>query len=101
MSNFIARDVLRLTRPSFTERYTNIFLVFLLSALLHTTIDSIQGIPLEYSSSIPFFLSMVLAIMVEDSVQALWKRLQSTPEPNGSSSGDKTPPFWKRAVGML
>lgn len=87
--------------PSITERYTNIFIVFLLSALLHTTIDFAQAIPLEYSGSMPFFLSMVLAIMVEDVVQALWRRVRSTRSVEGSNVGQDTPPLWKRAVGMF
>lgn len=81
------------------ERYTNIFIVFLLSSLLHTVLDYIQAVPLEYSGAIPFFLSMVLAIMVEDGVQALWRRVQANPD--ARSSSEDALPLWKRTVGIL
>lgn len=74
--------------------------MILLSALLHTTIHSIQAILLEYSGSMPFFLSMVLAIMVEDGVQALWRRLRATPDAGSSSEGYALP-LWLRTVGLL
>ncbi|KAJ5915208.1 hypothetical protein N7454_011103 [Penicillium verhagenii] len=94
-SNLIARDILHLPRPSVLERYTNIFLVFLGSALLHLTIDIVLGIPTQYSGAMPFFTTFTLAYMIEDGVQALYKRI------NGSENEENTRLNWKRIVGYL
>lgn len=75
VSNYILRDLLCLPRPSILERYTNIFLVFFQSAILHVLVDIVNGIPAQYSGSLPFFSSFALGIMIEDGVQHVYKRL--------------------------
>ncbi|CAG8081039.1 unnamed protein product [Penicillium nalgiovense] len=102
ISSFIARDVLRLTRSSTLERYTNLSIVFLVSAIFHVIVDILQSIPMERSGSIPFYLAFIIGIMLEDGVQNLWKRLQ-TPE-SGQDEEKRSSdivPLWKRAAGML
>ena len=42
IGNFIARDVLNLTRSSILERYTNLFIVFLVSAIFHVMVDMFE-----------------------------------------------------------
>ncbi|KAJ5157830.1 uncharacterized protein N7482_008930 [Penicillium canariense] len=101
VSNFIARDVLHLPRPSILERYTNIFLVFLLSGMLHVIVDHIQTVPYEYSGSLIGFPIMALGIMLEDGVQALWKTLSSSAGKEPSSDEESVPPLWQRAVGYI
>ncbi|KAJ5752441.1 hypothetical protein N7520_009358 [Penicillium odoratum] len=101
LSNFIARDILRLPRPSIQERYTNIFIVFLLSGLLHFMINYLQAIPLQHSGAMLFFTSMVLGIMFEDGIQAVWKRIMAPSGvhlPTIPESASVSP--WKRAIGM-
>ncbi|CAG8905549.1 unnamed protein product [Penicillium egyptiacum] len=102
ISNFIARDILRLPRSSTLERYANLFVVFLISAIFHVIVDILQSIPMESSGSMPFYLAFVLGIMLEDGAQTFWKWVQ-TPESGQEkakqSSG--TVPFWKRAAGMV
>lgn len=93
VSNFISRDVLGLPKPSIIERYFNVFLVFLFSGILHVATDMVAGISAQQSGSMTFFLSFTLAYMIEDGVQALWKRLYG-PQPAGVS-----PPLWQRILG--
>ncbi|KZN87012.1 hypothetical protein EN45_055670 [Penicillium chrysogenum] len=102
VSNFIARDVLRLTRSSTLERYTNLSIVFLISAIFHVIVDILQSIPVERSGSMPFYLAFIIGIMLEDGVQSLWKRVQ-TPD-NGQSKEKQlsgSVPLWRRAAGMV
>ncbi|KAJ5591859.1 uncharacterized protein N7459_002228 [Penicillium hispanicum] len=99
ISNFLARDVLCLPRPSLLERYTNIGIVFLLSGLVHVGLDVVEGIPLEYSGSMRFFLAAPLGIMIEDGVQALWKRMFGCKQQT-KQEGDVLP-AWKRVVGYV
>lgn len=98
ISNFVARDVLHLPRPSILERYTNTFIVFFASGTMHYAIDLASGIPWELSGAMYYFLSFVLGIMIEDGVQALWKRFSP---PEKSADGEIVTPLWKKIVGML
>lgn len=66
---------------------------------MHVMIDYVQTIPVQLSGSMPFFLSFVLGIMIEDGVQALWRRLQTSGKIQTSES--QVPPRWKRIVGLL
>ncbi|KAJ5763071.1 hypothetical protein N7533_001752 [Penicillium manginii] len=98
MSNFLARDVLHLPRPSILERYTNTFIVFFLSGVMHFILDIVADIPWELSGAMHFFLSFVLGIMIEDGVQALWKRVSP---PQISKDGEVVTPLWKKVVERL
>ncbi|KAJ5814290.1 uncharacterized protein N7503_001040 [Penicillium pulvis] len=84
VSNLFTRDIMHLPRPSVLERYTNIFLVFLGSGALHLTIDVVMGIPFQCSGAILFFTSFVLGYMIEDGVQALYKRMKGPDAQTGS-----------------
>ncbi|KAJ5210464.1 hypothetical protein N7491_010270 [Penicillium cf. griseofulvum] len=102
IGNFVAQDVLNLTRSSILERYTNLFIVFLISAMFHVIVDILQSIPMEISGSIPFYLAFVVGIMLEDGVQNIWKRVQTPDEGQveaNQSSG--IVPVWRRAAGMV
>ncbi|KAJ5770141.1 uncharacterized protein N7511_002192 [Penicillium nucicola] len=96
ISNFIARDVLCLPRSSLIERYTNVFIVFFLSGLLHFLIDIVSCIPAQESGAMFYFLSFVLGFMIEDGVKAFWKNMY----PQAKDSMDP-PPLWQRAVGFV
>ncbi|KAJ5085512.1 hypothetical protein N7532_010283 [Penicillium argentinense] len=98
MSNFISRDVLHLSRPSILERYTNVFIVFLQSAIMHIMIDFVAGIPWKLSGTVAFFMSFVLGFMIEDGVQALWNSIFP---PTKTEDGKILTPLWKKVVGML
>ncbi|CAG7921781.1 unnamed protein product [Penicillium olsonii] len=102
ISNYLARNVLNLTRSSILERYTNLFIVFLISAIFHVVVDILQSVPIDKSGSMPFYLAFVAGIMIEDGVQEMWKFASS-----GSSRGVTTKvlpestPLWRRAIGAL
>ncbi|KAJ5783147.1 hypothetical protein N7457_004921 [Penicillium paradoxum] len=95
LSNFLARDVLRLPRPSVLERYTNVFIVFFFSGLMHAIFDILRNVSIQESGAISFFLSFVVGYMIEDGIQALWKRTQGSQNTNG------TPPWWQKAIGLI
>lgn len=95
-SNFLARDVMKLPRPSFLERYVNITLVFLCSGILHVISDKMQGVSFEKSGSMTFFLGCALGIMTEDGVQKAFSVLTGAPHTPGS---DAAPRLWKRVIG--
>ncbi|RHZ54853.1 acetyltransferase spyB [Aspergillus thermomutatus] len=103
-SNYLARDLLALPRPSLLERYTNIFFVFLLSGVMHVMSDLFMGIPLSQSTSLFFFCSMPLGIMIEDAVQAAWSRLTDSRPPGRVSSvaiDGRSVPCWHKLVGFI
>ncbi|KAJ5114907.1 hypothetical protein NUU61_000666 [Penicillium alfredii] len=104
ISNFAVRDVFRLPRSSILERYTNIFFVFLISGILHVIVDILQGLPAHRSGAMPFFLSFVLGIMLEDGAQAIWWHLFTSGDrktPRKSSTREAVvPPLWQRILGL-
>lgn len=100
ISNFIARDVLQLPRPSLLERYTNISLVFGLSGVLHVLVDRVQAIPSEYSGAMIAFPITAFAIMFEDGVQEIWRRLTHSTILN-KSGNQRTSLLWHRVVGYI
>ncbi|KAJ5965106.1 uncharacterized protein N7479_004982 [Penicillium vulpinum] len=93
-SNFLARDVLGLPRSSFIERYTNVFIVFFFSGLIHVVVDTVRNISPWEMGTMSFFLSFVFGYMIEDGVLALWKRTR------GSQDNAGLPPLWQRILGF-
>lgn len=83
------------------------FLVFLLSGVIHALTDRVQNIPFEYSGALIGFPITLLAIMFEDGVQDLWKRFNPPTVRNhkgkSSSEGedDDEPLLWQRVVGYV
>lgn len=100
LSKFMARDILGLASPSLLERYVNLFWVFLCSSLYHVIVDLLQSVPSEHSGSIPFFMAFVPAIIIEDCVQWLWKKLSPDSQQSDSCSRASKPPVWQRALGF-
>ena len=98
ISNFLARDVLHLPRPFILERYTNTFIVFFLSGVMHWIFDVASEMPWEISLAIPFFVSFSLGIMIEDGAQYLWNQISP---PTISSNGEIQVPTWKKIVGAV
>lgn len=103
VSNYVARNVLNPPRSSILERYTNLFIVFFVSAVFHVVVDILQSIPMEKSGSMSFYLAFVLGIMLEDGVQEVWKR---TGCPDASREAmvyhsTNIMSFWKRAIGFI
>lgn len=99
LGNFVSRDILGLPRSSVFERYTNLFIIFLISSLFHVIVDLLQSVPPEYSGSIPFYMAFVFGMMFEDGVQELWGRFVAR---DGTSTSEEAPSaMWQRIVGSL
>jgi Membrane bound O-acyl transferase family len=98
-ANLITRDILRLPHPSILDRYTNIFLVFSLSGLIHYVNDGASGREL-WLPTLVFFQSFALGIMVEDGVQEIWRRTSGF---KGKKDGndDDSVPLWQILVGFV
>ncbi|EEQ87592.1 TRI7 protein [Blastomyces dermatitidis ER-3] len=101
ISNYLTRRVLRLPRPSFLERYLNILFVFSLSGILHVPFLAATSISIldSWRGSMLYFTSFTLGFMIEDTAQALWRRLGV--EKLGSQPASAGVTVFKRVVGML
>ncbi|KAJ5653956.1 hypothetical protein N7490_000959 [Penicillium lividum] len=97
LSNFITRECLGLARSSILERYTNLFIVFLISSLYHVIVDLLQSVPPEYSGSITFYLAFVPGIILEDGVQEVWARFGA----HGTSASEDTLAMCERTIGLV
>lgn len=99
ISNFLARRIFRLPKPSIVERYFNVFLVFFFSGALHVLVDYYDP---EISSdtfmtTMMFFSSFAFGVMMEDAVQAMWRSVSgSGPRKEGAPV-----PFWHKVVGYV
>jgi hypothetical protein len=96
VSTFVTREVLRLPNPSLLERYANIFVAFTLSGIFHVFIDIGNG-RTEWGQSMLFFQSFAFGIMIEDGIQALWRRLTG----DVFVYADQDVPTWKKIVGFF
>jgi len=68
----IVYDILRLPKESYIGHYLVFFLVFLISGLLHATIDLAAGIPWHDSGAVRFFCTQALGIWIEEVLNALY-----------------------------
>lgn len=92
--SFICHDILDI-QDDFVARYIKLYLVFLISGLLHAAMDVGGGIPFEQQGSIRFLVSQALGIAAEDVVQAVYKRLR------GKEEHHKETQLWIRIVGNV
>ena len=67
------KDVLHLPKETLASRYSNIFLVFLLSGLVHSDQDVATGMPWEASGAVRFFCTQAIGIIFEDGVQSIFR----------------------------
>lgn len=72
ISHFVTHDVLRLAKRTIVARYSNIFLAFFLSGLIHITSDHGMTLLPSESGAIRFFLTQALGIVLEDAFQAAY-----------------------------
>src|ERR1700760_1370713 len=96
LSNLITRDMLHLPKSSLLERYSNNFLAFTFSGMLHVFIDIGNG-KSEWSPTMLYFQSFAFGIMIEDGVQALWRRFSG----EKFAYSDDDVPIWKKIVGFV
>jgi hypothetical protein len=99
VSEFLTTKILRQCSPSFKKRYLNLYLVFLISGIIHLLGDYIQGVPLQESGSFIFFLGCALGIMLEDGVQGILRSFSGVPM--SKPPIDHAIPLWKRMVGFV
>jgi hypothetical protein len=111
-STFITKEVLHLPKPSLLERYTNIYVVFFLSGVVHYLHDAAQWKGPQIGTVL-FFQSFAFGIMIEDGVQELWKRFTATKSEERLSNGsankhvgknekdEETTPLWQKVVGHV
>ena len=86
-ARFLIHDVLHISQHTLVARYSKIFATFLISGLLHLSTDLVMGIAWDESGSIRFFYTQAFGILLEDGVQALYRRVG--PEDQRSSQGRK------------
>ena len=91
-ASFFTYDVSKLAKGTLAARYLNIFLVFLLSGILHTIAEYAGGLALQYSGTLRFFCTQVLGIIMEDSVEFIFRTTR--PAALNISS-----PLWARLIG--
>jgi hypothetical protein len=72
-------------------------LVFTISGILHVVHDS-PGAKTTYGGTMLFFQAYAVAIMVEDGVQELWRRISGT---EASTKERGNVPLWKKIVGFV
>ncbi|OOG00685.1 hypothetical protein ASPCADRAFT_125695 [Aspergillus carbonarius ITEM 5010] len=96
VSTAITCRILRLPKPSIIERYTNLTIVFALSATMHVVTNIVSGVEGGNTGTMLFFLSQAGAIAFEDTVQHCWAALQQ-----GKKFGAAETPLWQRCVGFM
>ena len=94
MSSFLAHDILHLPHQGLLQRYTKIFISFLVSGVMHARVDTGGGISMRNSGAVQFFSMQALGIILEDSVQAIYTRFFK-----GSSGSNVT--LLQRAAGHI
>jgi hypothetical protein len=86
---------LRLEKPSVIERYTNVFFIFTLSGLYHVGYSRAAGRIDHDLGTMMFFQAFPFAIMLEDGVQAIGRRI------SGVTRDTEIVPLWKKLVGYI
>jgi hypothetical protein len=95
ISNYITHDLLHLPKGSLIARYSNLYISFIVSGLIHIGTDFAVGVSLRESGSLQYFSTLATGIMLEDAIQAIWSHIVGPNRP-----GQPTP-LWQRCVGYL
>ncbi|KAI9699623.1 MAG: hypothetical protein M1836_002657 [Candelina mexicana] len=75
-ANLLTYSILHLPRGTLLARYTHIFFAFFGSGLMHLVADVGGTVPVRDSGTLPFFCAQALAILLEDGVQEIYRRLR-------------------------
>ena len=73
LATWISTSTLRLKKGTITSTYIHILLTFLISGLLHITIDMEFGIRFLANPALRFFLMQAFGIMFEEAVERAWR----------------------------
>lgn len=93
-AKFLVDRVLHLTNHRLVARYAKIFATFFLSGLLHLVVDLALGMSLSESGAVRFFCMQAVEIMLEDGVQAMYRRMRGT-------ESALPPSGWARTLGYV
>lgn len=93
-ASFLTYGVLRLPKHTIRARYTHVFFTFLISGLLHVGAEIGGERPLQDSGTLRFFITQVLGIMIEDTVQATFRSARLKSE-------GRRRPLWLRPLGYV
>ena len=83
-ADFLVHDILRLTQYRLAARYAKIFTTFFVSGLLHLTVDLAPGMAYTESGSVRFFCMQTLDIVLEDTMQAVYRANRGISRHKGS-----------------
>ncbi|KAI0975054.1 membrane bound O-acyl transferase family-domain-containing protein [Xylaria arbuscula] len=84
VSNWLLHRLLRLPRGNLAVRYLRVFIVFILSGILHVGIDFASGIGWRESGALRFFAIQPVGILIEDLFLSTYKSYIGTPDPRAS-----------------
>lgn len=94
-ANFLASSVLRVPKGTLLARYTVLSLTFIISGAHHQLGDVASGVPWEEAGAMRFFVMQAVGIIVEDTVQGIYRWLM------GQERTAAKPTRWKRALGFM
>ena len=75
-ATYIVFNLLRIPAESHYFRYAHLFLIFLISGIIHALQEVAQGISFWQSGAIRFFVTQVFGILLEDLARTQWVRLR-------------------------
>lgn len=76
--------------------------MFLTSGAVHAILDAYAHVPLSEMRAIAFAACFALGIMIEDGVQALWRRYVYTSSASAASkNADYATPLWHKIAGFI
>ena len=93
--DFVLFRILNISKRNLLTKYSNILLHFLVSGLLHATIDLASDVSWRQSGAVQFFSTQVVGIVLEEIVQHIYLSIF----PSGSATD--RPTLWARILGYL
>ena len=99
-ATFITYQILHLPQSNLIARCVRVFLTFLISSLLHQSVDVAGGVPWVESGALRFFCTQALGIVLELCVQAGYIYFE-TGNSKPHDSKQRTVSRWSRVVGYV
>ncbi|KAH7161114.1 membrane bound O-acyl transferase family-domain-containing protein [Dactylonectria macrodidyma] len=97
VSNFVCHNLLRLPPRSPLTRYLNVSIVFFVSGVVHLALDSFSPQPPPLGPTLAFFSSFSIAILIEEVVQDVCRRVTGV----GTRDPTQSVPLWHKLVGYI
>ena len=83
-----------MSKGTLLARYTVLILTFAISGIFHQFGDVASGVPWEEAGAVRFFIMEAIGIMIEDTVQGIYRLLR------GQKRTPDKPTGWKHALGL-